>query len=500
MLRPPMLLLVSLLVALTLPSVTLAQTSDVESSAPGFLVIEIDGLSEPRLNQAFDEGSMPFLASLAESGSHIQDGWDTVGSSTTPVSQAGLLHGDSSGVPGYRWWDRETGRLIEASNPDDAMSFEQTASGSRGLLADDGASITNIVSGGAERTLFTVSHMTRSSIVSDTVEHLLDPPRAAGFVIGFADAIRDAAKHRLNGDAAAIDPAGKRKVALPVVGPALESALVDVTTMAVVREIEQGVPVLYASLLSYDEVAHYAGPSHPVATDALRRIDTAIATIHAATSLAPRPYHLIVLSDHGQTQGRPFELRYGATLDDVIRAGSSPSVDPVVAGSGNLAHVYLARSGDRSNYEAIEAAEPGLVQYLASHPGIGVVVVQTALGHLLAIGPDGRSDLTTGDVADVDPLEIYGEHAAASLRHIASHEAAGDLVIISTYDPVADEVMPFERQVSSHGGLGGAQTQPLLLYPAVLEPDAGPLSLVGADAVHAQIREWIEAEASAARL
>ena len=34
---------------------------------------------------------------------------------------------------------------------------------------------------------------------------------------------------------------------------------------------------------------------------------------------APRPYHLVVLSDHGQTQGAPFRQRYDETLEDLVK-------------------------------------------------------------------------------------------------------------------------------------------------------------------------------------
>ena len=35
---------------------------------------------------------------------------------------------------------------------------------------------------------------------------------------------------------------------------------------------------------------------------------------------APRPYRLVVLSDHGQSQGETFRDRYGETLEDLVRA------------------------------------------------------------------------------------------------------------------------------------------------------------------------------------
>ena len=61
--------------------------------------------------------------------------------------------------------------------------------------------------------------------------------------------------------------------------------------------------------------------------------------------------------------------------------------------------------------------------------------------------------------------------------------------MISLYDPEFDEVAAFEELIGSHGGLGGPQTQPLILHPAEWELDE---ELVGADAVYRQIRRWAE--------
>jgi hypothetical protein len=78
------------------------------------------------------------------------------------------------------------------------------------------------------------------------------------------------------------------------------------------------VPVSYATFVGYDEVAHHSGIREPDALAVLRRHDRQLARLERATAQSPRPYHLVVLSDHGQTQGAPFRQRYGETLQDVV--------------------------------------------------------------------------------------------------------------------------------------------------------------------------------------
>jgi hypothetical protein len=50
-------------------------------------------------------------------------------------------------------------------------------------------------------------------------------------------------------------------------------------------------------------------------------------------------------------------------------------------------------------------------------------------------------------------------------------------------------VAAFEELIGCHGGLGGYQTQPFVLYPAQLPVGDGPL--VGAAAVHGILKEWV---------
>ncbi len=52
-----------------------------------------------------------------------------------------------------------------------------------------------------------------------------------------------------------------------------------------------------------------------------------------------------------------------------------------------------------------------------------------------------------------------------------------------------DEVAAFEELVGSHGGLGGGQAHPFVLFPAALPwPEQAPL---GAGAVHRVFRGWL---------
>src|SRR5690606_3507716 len=77
----------------------------------------------------------------------------------------------------------------------------------------------------------------------------------------------------------------------------------------------------YADLVAYDEVAHHSGPVSRDAEKVLERLDRSLGLIEKVAEHAPRPYRIVVLSDHGQSPGETFRSRYGLTLADLVRAG-----------------------------------------------------------------------------------------------------------------------------------------------------------------------------------
>jgi hypothetical protein len=264
--------------------------------------------------------------------------------------------------------------------------------------------------------------------------------------------------------------------------------------------MRRGTPVIYVSLLAYDTIAHHVGMGHPLSTAALRQADGVVGAVAGSASEAARPYHLIVLSDHGQTAGASFESVYRVSLEQLVsslmsepdEAGPETTGMPglVVSPSGNLANVSFPGRDHRLGLEELEAMHPGMLTALAEHPGIGFVMVDSDRDGLVALGPAGIHYLDQGRVTGEDPLARFGQHAAASLRRLGSFRNAGDIVVNSTYDPEDDVVAPFESQVSSHGGLGGAQTEAFIIYPSILERSPRPLALVGAESVNAKLREW----------
>ena len=105
----------------------------------------------------------------------------------------------------------------------------------------------------------------------------------------------------------------------PLSRGAITVAMRDLNVAALLADIVEGVPVSYATFVGYDEVAHHSGIREPDAFAVLGRTTRQLARLERAIEQAPRPYHLVVLSDHGQTQGAPFRQRYGDTLEELVQ-------------------------------------------------------------------------------------------------------------------------------------------------------------------------------------
>ena len=111
----------------------------------------------------------------------------------------------------------------------------------------------------------------------------------------------------------------------------------------------KGRPPIYATFSSYDEVARHSGLERADTLEALRKLDQQFGESTRARRFAPRPYELVILSDHGQTQGATFKQRNGYGLDELVRRSlSSGGVAAMASGDENATKVGLrARRGDR---------------------------------------------------------------------------------------------------------------------------------------------------------
>ena len=115
-----------------------------------------------------------------------------------------------------------------------------------------------------------------------------------------------------------VEPRGHRGGLYPLMRGAMCVIVRDLIVFGVLTDMMRGRPAVYATFSSYDEVAHHSGLERADTMEALRKLDEQFGRIERARRYAPRPYEIVVLSDHGQTQGATFKQRNGYGLDELV--------------------------------------------------------------------------------------------------------------------------------------------------------------------------------------
>jgi len=508
------------------------------TDVPGVVFLEIDGLALPVLRRAMRDGNAPTMARWLADATHVLTEWETDLSSQTGASQAGILLGSNEDIPAFRWVEKETATLMTCSAPQDCAEIERRLSSDIGLLVDGGASRGNLLSGDAQDVILTVSRMEAEKKSNPGYRAFLanGDNVTRTFVLFLWEVIIEwtAAARAIRRD---VRPRGHRGGIYPLMRAALCVFVRDLIVSGVLTDMMRGRPAVYATFSSYDEVAHHSGLERADTLEALRKLDQQFAQIERACRYAARPYEIVVLSDHGQTQGATFKQRNGYGLDELVErslargdvsgiAGGDEqhsmvglavgeatgkqakrpkndvsNRDVVVLGSGNLGLVYLMEERRRLTLEEIEERHPELLRALRSHPHVGWLLVRSSEHGAVALGASGAHYLADGRVEGDDPLAPYSPSASQHLLRTDGFEHVADIMVGSFYHPELEEGCAFEELICFHGGIGGLQTRPFILHPTHLGVPAEPI--LGAASVHGILSGWrtvLQADPGALRL
>ena len=550
------------------------------SDKPGFIFLEIDGLSRDVLEDALKNGKMPTLNKWIRNGSHKLTSWETDLSSQTSSSQAGILHGNNDNIPAFRWVEKENdNRIVSSNSIGDANKIEKKISDNNGLLSCHGASRANLFSGDAEDTILTFSYFNSLyKIYSPSWYYFFFTPFISAkilvlmlwdFLLEFISRIR----HILLN----VKPRLKlRGLSYFVARAGANVVIREMTTISLIGDIYLGhFDTMYATYMGYDEIAHHSGIRDYDAFYSLSQIDKQFNDIESAINESKRDYSIIVLSDHGQSNGPTFKQKYGLTLNDLVKNNLpdnitvhsilhsnddhftntimfKPSVDygrdtyqnarerfkntrtkikkrlplddiedkmellsgkksfrdrfnelmekygidekisdekivsdemaqTIVLASGNLGLIYFTDWSTRLTYEQIEDAFPNLIENLVNHPGIGFVMVNSYIYGTIVLSGENVYYLDNDKLVGEPFLDKFGKNIIEHLKRTDTFDHVPDILVNSNYDVENDEVYAFENLIGSHGGVGGSQQKPFILYPSYWSLDE---EIVGAEKVH----------------
>jgi uncharacterized membrane protein YvlD (DUF360 family) len=439
----------------------------------GLVMVEIDGLSVHHLHKALADGLMPTLQEMIDEEGYTLSKVDCGIPSQTSACQAGILFGDNYDIPAFRWYDKSEQRLIVSTK--DATYLNARYAHGNGLLRG-GTSISNMLNGDAEKSLLTVADIKtddkeqQKRRAEDIRLLMLNPyffMRTIALFLG--NAVREVWEGWQQKRKDVYPRLNRMHGGYPFIRAATSTIVRDLAANLAVLDIVRGSPSIYVTWPGYDEVAHHSGPWTSDAFGELKRFDQTIDRVRRAVrERAPRPYDLILLSDHGQSFGPTFKMRYGVSLKEFIEqqlpqgvtvaqsmggdtgmtslAGVSGELanvqqqeggaagkavakqsqklidkgakageqeEPAQAaqvtayGSGNLAQVYFDLYPRKITINELNAAYPGMVDALVQHEGIGLVCGYGEDGTPLAVSKAGQRNLHTGEVTGQDPLLPY---------------------------------------------------------------------------------------------
>jgi uncharacterized membrane protein YvlD (DUF360 family) len=442
---------------------------DMADEPPGVLLLQIDGLGYDTVRRGVRDGDLPTLSRWLEKGSHALTDWHTDWSSQTGASVCGLLHGSNDDILGFRWYEKDRDHVMACAAPVDAAEIERRHSNGRGLLGGGGAARGGLFTGDADHVSFTMSAIPflsrakkRDTIGAGYYAYFANPVNVLRtFGSALVDVLREISAS-VRQKRAGVRPRVKRGPFFPFARAGTTVIARDLVVSAIIGDMLAGRPVVYADFLGYDEVAHHTGIERFDALAVVRSIDQQIGRLYRAERLAPRRYHLVVLSDHGVTQGWAFAIRFGESIQELVgrlcggdppangkrrqpareawqlgaamaeaSTGSGPialalrrrtarATTPdrhrtaeghptavaraapgvVVVASGHVAMVSFTEHPGRVDLETIEREFPDLLPALVDHPGVGFMLVRSTRSGPVVLGRDGVRRLDeTGDDA-----------------------------------------------------------------------------------------------------
>jgi hypothetical protein len=499
----------------------------------GFVGIQIDGLAFPFLRQALDRGYLPHLERYLRRGNKLVE-YHAGLPSTTPAAQSTIFYGNDHGIPAFRWFEKATGQIISCNDLDHVQLFrEKLFGGEKGVLAG-GSSYSNILDGGATRSIFTVSSPHPQTLFGRLgglrflLIMLFSPLRTCRMflatLIEFWANRKDEWYHRRKAKWQT------RQGLFPLIRIFCNVILRELQTFGVISDVYTGVPRIYTTYSGYDEIAHHFGPESWPALKNLQYIDRRIAEIiRAIEHVSGADYLLVILSDHGQTPGYPFQNRFGATLGDAVSAflqekqfasvSSGPlevstaqiellqdelnarprswrqrlyrhtknylqaqihdlvpetlKFDPyggvVITYSSSLAHLYITGSTQRLSWKGVEESQPLLLRFLQRHKGIGFVIAKgEAQNEVCIFHAGGRLDLAPESITTQGEREFLRPYGVPELLIEELYRfGRGKLCGDLILFGALDEegLACFDDQVGGHGSVGGEQSRPFLILP-----------------------------------
>jgi hypothetical protein len=289
-----------------------------------FLIIQIDSLPYSTIKRFIDKGSCKFTKSLLEKKGYHMQRFNCGFPSGTPSVQAGIMYGDNSMLPGFRFVDKKNKKSISFGNPNNARYVEEKFFSKKKGILKGGSSYSNHFSGDASRSILTMSTITKTKRLKRVKESnlwlflFLHPASALRVLYyTFAEMLIEAGEMLTHPFMRLF---GKKKIIMgfriPIRRFLMNVILAEIITIGVILDIKRKVPKIFINYMNYDDIAHLRGPNSTAAYFMVRALDRRIKRI--CNKIKDDEYDIFIMSDHGQVPSVPFREANGMTLAQFI--------------------------------------------------------------------------------------------------------------------------------------------------------------------------------------
>jgi hypothetical protein len=321
----------------------------------GLIALQIDALAYADLRRAMELGYTPTLSRLVNENGFTLRRWFCGLPSATPYCQAGIFHGENSGIPAFRFYDKAARRVVTCNAPE-GVQYIRDRIQSPGALAE-GSSYVNLLDGDASTVAFTVATRERMSVYRRlggtrmALLILIHPLRVARMLFqGIGEWLREEWE-RVRAEWA-------RRVThaegiFPFLRIFTNVVVRELQTIVILLDVYLGVPVIYSTFMQYDELAHHFGSTSRFALSDLRRTDARIGEIEKMAAIAGgRGYDLVILSDHGMTPSVSYRVRFSESLGTTVQR----ILDGDAFNTGEMPIRSLASFAETSEYADVGAS------------------------------------------------------------------------------------------------------------------------------------------------
>jgi endonuclease/exonuclease/phosphatase family metal-dependent hydrolase len=468
-----------------------------EPSAPGLVLIQIDGLSRHQLERAMAQGNMPFLRQLLARHRYRLHSLYSGMPSSTPAVTAEVFYGVKTAVPAFSFFDRQRSRVFRMYSPEAAKEIEQRLQEQGEPLLTGGSTYASIYTGGAAE-----RHLCAASVEWSDLFKVGRPLRMVLlFVLNFYSAIRAlvllgvelilAIWDCVAGTIAGRDLWKEIKFIPSRVGVSI--LMRELSTIGAKMDVTRGLPIVYLDFVGYDEQSHRRGPTSRFAHWSLQGIDDAISRVwKAAQRSSRRDYDVWVFSDHGNEDTPSYVHEHGRTIQEVV----AELFDAVVARlpdhrgvqskrmsaymsrrfreakpveSGHVVVTSMGPTGSVYLDKPIDAEQRmRMAKMLVDRAQVPLVLIPDGPGRARAWTKERSFVLPEEGEALFGPDHPFREEMVEDLVALCHHPNAGDFVISGWSRTGPCITFPVEG--GSHAGPGAEE-----IHAFVLAPDDAPL-------------------------